>query len=130
MFSLYKDQSVFLTGHTGFKGAWMHDAQGNVAAWETVAAAHARDLRVTVPALEHAQQVTIEANLLGDKELYMLAAKNSKPSYSQTGVIDPSGMKSVNDMLTQFDEEMKGTKVDIAKTFDDRFVKKAAETIK
>jgi ABC-type nitrate/sulfonate/bicarbonate transport system substrate-binding protein len=38
------------------------------AAWKTVAAAHAKDLRVTVPALEHAQQVTIEANLLGDKE--------------------------------------------------------------
>jgi NitT/TauT family transport system substrate-binding protein len=68
--------------------------------------------------------------LLGDKDLYMLAAKNSKPSYSVTGVIDPAGMKSVNDMLTQFDVEMKGTSIELSKTFDDRFVKSAAETIK
>ena len=78
------------------------------------------DVAATVP----------EEYLLGDKTLYMMAAKNSKPSYSLTGIIDPSGMKSVNDMLTQFDDEMKGTHVDLAKTFDDRFVKKAAETIK
>ena len=78
------------------------------------------DIAATVP----------EEYLLGDKPLYMLAAKNSKPSYSLTGIIDPAGMKSVNDMLTQFDAEMKGTSVDLAKTFDDRFVKKAAETIK
>jgi NitT/TauT family transport system substrate-binding protein len=29
-------------------------------------------------------------------------------------------------MLTQFDEEMKGAKVDLSKTFDGRFVAKAA----
>ena len=33
-------------------------------------------------------------------------------------------------MLVQFDEEMKNSKVDLSKTFDDRFAKKAAETIK
>ena len=39
-------------------------------------------------------------------------------------------MKSTNDMLVQFDDEMKNTKVDVTKTFDDRFAKKAAETVK
>jgi NitT/TauT family transport system substrate-binding protein len=39
-------------------------------------------------------------------------------------------MKSTNDMLVQFDEEMKNAKIDLSKTFDDRFAKKAAETIK
>ena len=68
--------------------------------------------------------------LLGDKDLYILAAKNSKPSYSLTGVIDPAGMKSTNDMLTKFDEELKGSNVDLAKTFDATFVKKAQETNK
>ena len=68
--------------------------------------------------------------LLGDKELYMLSAKNSKASYSLTGVLDPSGMKSTSDMLTKFDPELAGANVDLAKTFDDRFVKKAPELVK
>jgi NitT/TauT family transport system substrate-binding protein len=68
--------------------------------------------------------------LLGDKELYMLSAKNSKASYSLTGVLDPSGMKSTSDMLTKFDPELAGANVDLSKTFDDRFVKQAAELVK
>jgi len=64
--------------------------------------------------------------LLGDRELYMLAAKNSKASYSLTGVIEQGGMKSTADMLTKFDPELKGASIDLSKTFDDRFVKKAA----
>lgn len=68
--------------------------------------------------------------LLGDKDLYILAVKNSKPTYSQNGIVSAAGMKSTNDMLVQFDEEMKNAKIDLSKTFDDRFAKKAAETTK
>jgi NitT/TauT family transport system substrate-binding protein len=68
--------------------------------------------------------------LLGDKDLYMLAAKNSKPSYSLTGIIDPAAMASTNDMLVKFDSELKDAKVDLATTFDDRFVKKAPSLVK
>ena len=71
-----------------------------------------------------------EEYLLGDKALYILAAGKSKPSYSLTGIIDPAGMRSTNDMLTRFDEELRGTHVDLATTFDDRFVRKAAGDIK
>lgn len=67
---------------------------------------------------------------LGDKALYTLAVKNSKPTYSQTGIIAPAGMKSANDMLVKYDEEMKGSNVDLSKTFDDRFAKIAAQTVK
>ena len=35
-------------------------------------------------------------------------------------------MQSAADMLLAFDDELKGTKVDLAKTFDGRFVAKAA----
>jgi NitT/TauT family transport system substrate-binding protein len=38
------------------------------AAWQVVSAAHAKDLRVTVPALEHSQQVSLEAKLLEPKD--------------------------------------------------------------
>jgi NitT/TauT family transport system substrate-binding protein len=35
-------------------------------------------------------------------------------------------MKSALDMLVKFDDEIKNAKIDLSKTFDDRFVKKAA----
>jgi ABC-type nitrate/sulfonate/bicarbonate transport system substrate-binding protein len=37
-------------------------------AWKTVSAAHAKDLKVTVPALEHSQKVSLEAKLLPESE--------------------------------------------------------------
>ena len=67
-----------------------------------------------------------EEYLLGDKALYMLAVKNSKPTYSLTGLIPEAGMKSANDMLVKYDEELKGTNVDLSKTFIDSFAKKAS----
>ncbi len=66
-----------------------------------------------------------EAYYLGDKALYLAAAKANKPVYSLTGLIPAAGMKSAYDMLVAFDAEIKGANVDLAKTFDDRFVKKA-----
>lgn len=63
---------------------------------------------------------------LGDKALYMAALKASAPMYSRTGIIPPEGMTNAFRMLTQFDPELKDAKVDLSKTFDDRFVKKAA----
>jgi NitT/TauT family transport system substrate-binding protein len=63
---------------------------------------------------------------LGDKPLYLAAVKNSLESYSRTGIIPPDGMASVMDMLKQLDPELAGAQVDLAKTFDDRFVKRAS----
>ena len=60
---------------------------------------------------------------LGDKALYLAAVAKSKGSYSQTGIVSPEGQKSVLDMLQTLDAEMKEAKVDLAKTFEDRFVK-------
>jgi NitT/TauT family transport system substrate-binding protein len=67
-----------------------------------------------------------EEYFLGDKALYMAAVAANKPAYSLTGVIPAAGMQSAADMLLAFDEEIKGAKVDLAQTFDDRFVRKAA----
>lgn len=79
---------------------------------------------------EEIASVVPEQYLLGDKALYMVAVEKSKPSWSQTGIIDPAAMKSANDMLVQFDAELKDAKVDLSKTFVDRFAKKAGETVK
>src|SRR5262249_53118124 len=43
------------------------DQQVLAAAWQTVAKAHASDLRVTVPGLDHSQKVSLEAKLLEAK---------------------------------------------------------------
>jgi ABC-type nitrate/sulfonate/bicarbonate transport system substrate-binding protein len=37
-------------------------------AWKTVAAAHAKDMHVTVPGLAHSQEVSLEAKLLAEKD--------------------------------------------------------------
>jgi NitT/TauT family transport system substrate-binding protein len=66
---------------------------------------------------------------LGDKALYVAAVKANKPVYSRTGVIPPAGMKSAADMLLAFDDELKNAKVDLAKTFDGRFVANAAAQV-
>ena len=44
------------------------DQQVLAAAWETVAPAHAKDLRVTVQSLDHSQKVSLEAKLLESKD--------------------------------------------------------------
>jgi NitT/TauT family transport system substrate-binding protein len=63
---------------------------------------------------------------LGDKALYMAAVRASKPAYSLTGIVPTAGMKSASDMLVAFDDELRRANVDLARTFDDRFIKKAA----
>jgi NitT/TauT family transport system substrate-binding protein len=69
----------------------------------------------TVPAEYH----------LGDKPLYLKAVQNSLESYSRDGIIPQEGMTSVYEMLKVLDPEFKDAKVDLATTFDDRFVKRA-----
>jgi sulfonate transport system substrate-binding protein len=85
----------------------------------------------TLKWLEKATPAQIAATVpedyyLGDKALYLAAVKANKPVYSITGLIPPAGMQSAADMLVAFDAELKDAKVDLAKTFDARFVKKAA----
>jgi NitT/TauT family transport system substrate-binding protein len=66
-----------------------------------------------------------EEYYLGDKPLYLAAVKANKPAYSLTGLIPAAGMQSAADMLTAFEPELRDANVDLAKTFDDRFVAQA-----
>jgi NitT/TauT family transport system substrate-binding protein len=67
-----------------------------------------------------------EEYYLGDKAVYERAVRASLEMYSKTGIITEKGMQNAYQLLAQFDPELKGAKVDLAKTFDDRFVRKAA----
>ena len=71
-----------------------------------------------------------ENYLLGDRKLYMASFAASRASYSQTGLIDAAAQKSALDMLVGFTPELKDAKIDLTATFDDRFAKKAAQTVK
>jgi NitT/TauT family transport system substrate-binding protein len=67
---------------------------------------------------------------LGDKGLYTAAVKNNLQVYSRDGIVSGESQKRSLDFLKQFDKEMAAATVDTGKTWDDRFVKKAAATIK
>ncbi|MEJ0070770.1 MAG: ABC transporter substrate-binding protein [Pseudomonadota bacterium] len=67
-----------------------------------------------------------EKFLIGDRAFTTAALTNNKQVYSATGVVPVEGMKSVYDMLAAFDAEMKNGKIDLAKTFDGSFVRRAS----
>jgi NitT/TauT family transport system substrate-binding protein len=75
---------------------------------------------------EEVAKAVPEAYYIGDRALYISAFNASRPMYSKTGVIPAKGMQNANEMLVLFDQEVADAKVDMSKTFDDRFVKKAA----
>ena len=67
---------------------------------------------------------------LGDKALYIAALQSVMAAYSKDGIVSTDGQTRSLEFLQKFEPELKDAKVDLAKTFDGRFVKKAAETIK
>jgi NitT/TauT family transport system substrate-binding protein len=86
-----------------------------VKALSWLAKASPEDVAKTVP----------EAYWLGDKSLYLRAVKANLEAYSRTGIIPQAGMETSLGMLKAFNTELSGTSIDLSKTFDDRFVRKA-----
>jgi NitT/TauT family transport system substrate-binding protein len=62
---------------------------------------------------------------LGDRDIYVTALRSNLLVYSKTGLITRQGMASALSMLTAFDPELVGAKIDLRKTFDDRFIRRA-----
>jgi NitT/TauT family transport system substrate-binding protein len=62
---------------------------------------------------------------LGDRDIYLKALRANLLVYSKNGLITRQGMRSALAMLSAFDPELKGATIDLGKTFDDRFVKRA-----
>ena len=80
-----------------------------------IAKATPKDVADTVPAAYH----------LGDRPLYERAVSRSMEGYSRTGIVPEQGMKSIFDMLRTLDPEFANVQLDLAKSFDGRFVAKA-----
>jgi NitT/TauT family transport system substrate-binding protein len=64
---------------------------------------------------------------LGDKALYTAAVKANLQVYSRDGIVSAESRQRSLDFLKQFDKEIAAANVDLSKTWDDRFVKKAAK---
>jgi NitT/TauT family transport system substrate-binding protein len=71
-----------------------------------------------------------EEYLLGDKELYTSAVTASLQAYSKDGIVSEEGQRRSLEFLRQFEAAFKDSKIDLAKTWDGRFVKTAAQLIK
>ena len=61
-----------------------------------------------------------------DKTLYLAALKNTIPMYSTTGRMDPKGAQAVLDVFSQSSPEVKNAKVDVSKTYTNKFVDQAS----
>jgi sulfonate transport system substrate-binding protein len=63
---------------------------------------------------------------LGDRAVYVKALRANLLVYSRTGIITRQGMNSALNMMATFDPDLKDKKIDLGRTFDDRFIKRAA----
>ena len=57
-----------------------------------------------------------------DPALYLAALKNTIPMYSTTGRMDPKGAQAVLDVFSQSSPEVKNAKIDLSKTYTNKFV--------
>ena len=64
---------------------------------------------------------------LGDKPLYLKAVEElAGELFARRASSRRTEWTSALDMLSTLDPEIQGAKIDVAKTFDDRFVKRAS----
>ena len=61
-----------------------------------------------------------------NKALYAEAFRNSRRCIAQNGEITPKGAQTVKDVLSAFDPTVASAKIDLATTYDNHFVEKAA----
>ena len=64
-----------------------------------------------------------------DKPLYLAALKNTLPMYSNTGRMDPKGAEAVLNVFSRSSPEVAKAKIDLAKTYTNRFVEQAAQKL-
>jgi NitT/TauT family transport system substrate-binding protein len=66
-----------------------------------------------------------EEYALGNLPIYIEALTLSKPMYSADGMFVPGAVETAEAVLKAFDPSVMAATIDVKKTYDDRFVKKA-----
>jgi NitT/TauT family transport system substrate-binding protein len=64
-----------------------------------------------------------------DKALYLAALKNTIPMYSKTGKMDPKGAEAVLEVFSQSVPEIANAKIDLSKTYTNKFVEAANQQL-
>jgi NitT/TauT family transport system substrate-binding protein len=64
-------------------------------------------------------------DLQGDRDLFLRAFQNTREMYSPDGVIMPGSPERALKMVEGFDEEVRNTKIDLPRTYDNTFVERA-----
>ncbi len=62
-----------------------------------------------------------------DKALYLEALKNTIPMFSENGRMDPKGAKAVLDVFSQSNPDVAKAKIDLSKTYTNKFVEAAGK---
>jgi NitT/TauT family transport system substrate-binding protein len=65
-----------------------------------------------------------------DKELYLAALKNTIPMYSETGLMDPKGAEAVLAVFSTSSPAVAQAKIDLSKTYTNKFVEQARKAAK
>ena len=69
------------------------------------------------------------AELVGkDKALYIAALKNTLPMFSETGLMDPKGAEAVLAVFSQSVPAIRDAKIDLSKTYTNKYVQAAGKT--
>jgi len=72
----------------------------------------------------------VPAELLGDRAQYVEALSASREIYAPLGMVSPSGVDTLMKSLDSFGVFKEGQKVDVATTYDMKFVKQAVKDLK
>ena len=65
-----------------------------------------------------------------DKALYLAALENTIPMYSTTGRMDPKGAQAVLAVFSQSSPEIAKAKIDLSKTYTNRFVEQSTQKLR
>ena len=72
----------------------------------------------------------IPADLLGERAQYIEALRASREIYAPHGMVTPSGVETLMKSLDSFGVFKEGQKVDVASTYDMKFVKQAVKDLR
>jgi NitT/TauT family transport system substrate-binding protein len=99
----------------------------NPATMQALVSAFYKTLRWIATATTDEIVDTVPADyFLGERAIYVKALKANLLVYSRTGIITPQGMNSALKMMATFDPDLRDKNIDLPRTFDGRFIKRAA----
>jgi NitT/TauT family transport system substrate-binding protein len=99
---------------------------GNPATLQALVNAFYKTLRWIATATTDEIVDTVPADyFLGDRAVYAKALKANLLVYSRTGIITRQGMTSALKMMATFDPDLRDKKIDLQKTFEGRFIRRA-----